>query len=67
MYQKIENSDSLVRDKGNSAVLETDLNSLQLYRMRREQTKQKDIEIENMKSEIHELKSLVKQLINKEG
>ena len=67
MYQKIENSESLIRDKNNSAVLETDLNSLQLYRMRREQTKQKDIEIENMKSEIHELKSLVKQLINKEG
>tara|TARA_A100001391_G_scaffold123930_1_gene84449 strand:+ start:270 stop:473 length:204 start_codon:yes stop_codon:yes gene_type:complete len=67
MYQKIENSESLIRDKNNSAILETDLNSLQLYRMRREQTKQKDIEIENMKSEIHELKSLVKQLINKEG
>ena len=67
MYQKIENSDSLVRDENNSAILETDLDSLQLYRMRREQTKQKDIEIENMKSEIHELKSLVKQLINKEG
>lgn len=67
MYQKIENSESLIRDKNNSAILETDLNSLQLYRMRREQTKQKDIEIENMKSEINELKSLVKQLINKEG
>ncbi len=67
MYQKIENSDSLVRDENNSAILETDLDSLQLYRMRREQTKQKDIEIENMKSEINELKSLVKQLINKEG
>ena len=67
MYQKIDNSESLIRDKNNSAILETDLNSLQLYRMRREQTKQKDIEIENMKSEINELKSLVKQLINKEG
>ena len=67
MYQKIENSESLIRDKTNSAILETDLDSLQLYRMRREQVKQKDIEIENMKSEINELKSLVKQLINKEG
>ncbi len=67
MYQKIENNESLIRDKNNSAVLETDLNSLQLYRKRREQANQKDKEIENMKSEISELKSLVKQLINKEG
>ena len=67
MYQKIENSESLIRYKNNSAVLETDLNSLQLYRKRREQANQKDKEIENMKSEISELKSLVKQLINKEG
>ena len=67
MYQKIENSESLIRDKNNSAVLETDLNSLQLNRKRREQANQKDKEIENMKSEISELKSLVKQLINKEG
>ena len=67
MYQKIENSESLIRDKNNSAVLETDLNSLQLYRKRREQANQKDNERENMKSEISELKSLVKKLINKEG
>ena len=67
MYQKIENSECLIRVKNNSAVLETDLNSLQLYRKRREQANQKDKEIENMKSEISQLKSLVKQLINKEG
>tara|TARA_B000000565_G_C23455582_1_gene249900 strand:- start:176 stop:379 length:204 start_codon:yes stop_codon:yes gene_type:complete len=67
MYQKIENSDSLVRDKGNSAVLETDLNSLQLYRKRREQAKQKDNEMQEMKEELKNLRSLVQQLINKEG
>jgi len=67
MYQKIENSETLIRDNKNSAVLETDLNSLQLYRKRREQAQQKDKEIEKMKSEITELKSLVQQLINKEG
>ncbi|MAD24338.1 MAG: hypothetical protein CMO44_09220 [Verrucomicrobiales bacterium] len=67
MYQKIENNETLIRDNKNSAVLETDLNSLQLYRKRREQAQQKDKEIEQMKSEITELKSLVQQLINKEG
>lgn len=67
MYVKVKDNESLIRDKNNSAVLETDLNSLQLYRKRREQANQKDKEIENMKSEISELKSLVKQLINKEG
>ena len=50
MYQKIENNETLIRDNKNSAVLETDLNSLQLYRKRREQAQQKDKEIEQMKS-----------------
>jgi len=64
---KVENEETLRRDKDNSAVLETDLNSLQLYRKRREQAKQKDKELQEMKDEITQLKNLVHQLINKEG
>ena len=39
---KVENEETLRRDSRNSAVLETDMNSLELYRRRREQAKKKD-------------------------
>tara|TARA_B100001057_G_scaffold376769_1_gene381976 strand:+ start:1394 stop:1627 length:234 start_codon:yes stop_codon:yes gene_type:complete len=64
---KVENEETLRRDSRNSAVLETDMNSLELYRRRREQVKQKDNEIQEMKEEIANLKDLVHSLINKEG
>ena len=64
---KVENEETLRRDSNNSAILETDMNSLELYRRRREQAKQKDKEIQEMREEIANLKDLVQQLINKEG
>ena len=64
---KVENEETLRRDSTNSAILETDMNSLELYRRRREQAKQKDKEIQEMREEIANLKDLVQQLINKEG
>ena len=64
---KVENEENLRRDSTNSAILETDMNSLELYRRRREIAKQKDNEIQEMKEEIANLKDLVQQLINKEG
>ena len=64
---KVENEETLRRDSTNSAILETDLNSLELYRRRREQVKQKDKEIQEMREEIANLKDLVHSLINKEG
>ena len=64
---KVENEETLRRDSTNSAILETDMNSLELYRRRREIAKQKDKEIQEMREEISNLKDLVQQLINKEG
>ena len=64
---KVENEETLRRDSNNSAILETDMNSLELYTKRREQAKQKDKEIQEMREEIANLKDLVQQLINKEG
>ena len=64
---KVENEETLRRDSTNSAILETDMNSLELYRRRREQVKQKDKQIQEMKEEISNLKDLVYSLINKEG
>ena len=64
---KVENEETLRRDSTNSAILETDMNSLELYRRRREQVKQIDKEIQEMREEIANLKDLVHSLINKEG
>ena len=64
---KVENEETLRRDSNNSAILETDMNSIEIYRRRREQAKQKDKEIQEMREEIANLKDLVQQLINKEG
>ena len=64
---KVKNEETLRRDSTNSAILETDMNSLELYRRRREQVKQKDKEIQEMREEISNLKDLVYSLINKEG
>ena len=64
---KVKNEETLRRDSKNSAILETDMNSLELYRRRREQVKQKDKEIQEMREEIANLKDLVYSLINKEG
>ena len=64
---KVVNEETLRRDSKNSAILETDMNSLELYRRRREQVKQKDKEIQEMREEIANLKDLVYSLINKEG
>ena len=64
---KVKNEETLRRDSTNSAILETDMNSLELYRRRREQVKQKDKEIQEMREGIANLKDLVHSLINKEG
>ena len=64
---KVENEETLRRDSESSAILETDMNSLELYRRRRQQVKQKDKEIQEMREEIANLKDLVHSLINKEG
>ena len=59
----IENNENLVRDKETSAVLNTNNNALQAYKKRRE----KEMEIEQLKDDVSEIKSLLKQLLNKEG
>jgi hypothetical protein len=59
----IEDNENLVRDQETSAVLNTNNNALQAYKKRRE----KEMEIEQLKDDVSEIKSLLKQLLNKEG
>jgi len=66
-YVKIEDNPNLVRDKESNAVLNTDLNALQKYKMKRNLDRQRDNEISELKKEMSEIKSLLYQMVNKEG
>jgi len=66
-YVKIEDNPNLVRDKDSNAVLNTDLDALQKYRMKRNIDRQRDDEISELKKEMSEIKSLLYQMVNKEG
>jgi|SaaInl3SG_22_DNA_1037383.scaffolds.fasta_scaffold38244_2 hypothetical protein len=63
MKCKIVDNEDLVRDVETKAVLNTDLTSLDRYRMRREIEKNKQSEINQMKQEINEIKSMLHKLI----
>ena len=67
---KVKDSPGLVRDMGNQAILNTDNIALEAYRRKR--NKQKEIDevisdINNMKSDIDQIKSLMQRLLEKIG
>jgi hypothetical protein len=60
---KIKDNEDLVRDAETHAVLNTDLTSLQSYKMRRDVELKRDKEINQMQEDIGTIKSLLHQLI----
>ena len=64
---KIKDNDNLVRDAKTNAVLNTDLTSLEKYKMRREIERNRDSEIKQMQEDIDTIKSLLHQLIAETG
>ena len=67
MYVKLENENSFVKNIENLALINRDIAGLKDYRNKKEATtKMMHIsdEINNMKSEITEIKSLLQQLVN---
>jgi hypothetical protein len=67
---KILDNEHLVRDVKTNAVLNTDLSSLEKYKAKREREKKVSStinEIENMKDEIKEIKSLLYQLLKEKN
>lgn len=62
---KIKDHENLVRDEASNAVLNTDLSSLQAYRERRAKSLQMVQDVENLKSDVSEIKNLLLQLIEK--
>jgi len=63
MKCRIVDNEDLVRDMDSSAVLNDDLTSLENYKMRRDIERKKESEINQMKQEIGEIKSMLHQLI----
>jgi len=66
-YVKVKDNEDLVRDKNNSAILNIDADALSKYKMRREQERKRNEEIEELKKDVSEIKSLLLQMIDKEG
>jgi len=67
---KVKDSPGLVRDMSNQAVLNTDIAALEAYRRKR--NKQQELnevisDINNMKSDIDQIKSLMQRLLEKIG
>jgi hypothetical protein len=67
MYVKLENENSFVKNIENLALINRDIAGLKEYRNKKETTTKMihiSDEINNMKSEINEIKSLLQQLVN---
>jgi|TARA_A100001388_G_scaffold212271_1_gene162708 hypothetical protein len=66
-YLKVEGRPNLVRDTESGAILNTSKGAVEQYRMIREKHDNKNKQIEQMQSDILELKQIIKQLVEKDG
>jgi len=64
-YKKVENDASFIRDMQNSAIINVDNQALQAYRVKRNASKKLVNDVEALKSEMAEIKTLLHELINK--
>jgi len=67
---KVKENPDLVRDLGNQAVLNTNIDALTAYKKRREKAKEIDqsiSDINTMKQDINDLKSLMQRILDKIG
>lgn len=65
-YLKVEGRPNLVRDTESGAILNTSKGAVEQYRMIREKHNNKNKQIEQMQSDILELKQIIKQLVEKD-
>ena len=67
---KVKENPDLVRDLGNQAILNTNTDSLAAYKRRREKAKEIDQtigDINTMKQDINDLKTLMQRILDKIG
>jgi hypothetical protein len=62
----VEGHQSLGRDPGSNAIVNTDNNAYDAYIKARNQSKRNDKELESLKAEIDELKNLVGKLVQQQ-
>lgn len=64
-YIKVEGHSSLMRDSESSAIVSTDTNAWSLYKVRKENYKKQVEEINNIKSDMNDIKNILNQLVEK--
>lgn len=62
----VEGHNALGRDPQSNAILNTDMSGYEAYKRAREEARKKDRDLQILRSEIDELKSLVNSLVQKE-
>lgn len=65
MYKKVEGHSGLLRDMESGAVINNDATAYQNYIAMREQKLKEKERIDNLETEVSEIKDLLKQIINK--
>jgi len=62
---KIKDNEDLIRDVETRAVLNSDMSSLEKYRARRNKEREMNDDVQNLKQDVNEIKSMLKQLLEK--
>jgi len=63
---KITDEEELIRDVDTRAVLNSNMSSLEKYKARRNKEREMNDDVQNLKQDVSEIKSLLKQLLNRE-
>jgi|TARA_B100000212_G_C26903926_1_gene334872 uncharacterized membrane protein YgaE (UPF0421/DUF939 family) len=64
---KVEGHTHLIRDEESHAIINTDVEQYRLTMRRRQMLRTQRDEINSLKNDMSEIKSLLKELINKDG
>jgi len=64
-YIKVEGHSSLMRDSESSAIVSTDTSAWSLYKLRKENYKKQVEEINNIKSDMNDIKQILNQLVER--
>ena len=64
-YIKVEWHPNLVRDKNSGVILNINKTELEANRIRKQKQREKDNEIEQLKNDVSEIKSMLNKLVEK--
>ena len=65
--EKVKENSNLVRNSFNRAILNTDIEGLKAYKVRKNKEQKVTSEINTMKQDINELKTLMQRILDKIG